>query len=362
MPITPVPVSELLQKTFPATDAMLASGLMDKGGAIIISGPQKIGKSLFATQLALCLASQRSFLGFEVGPAAYRTLILQAEVGEKRMQERFLKQTRGFPADALNRVMSASVFSSVQLDKPEAVLEIHEALEHLRQPDPDQKLPDLLIIDPLVNFHSGDENVAKDMTKVINVLNEFRAKGVAVVLVHHHSKGGAEKANVGHRLRGSTVLPGWYDSHFSLDWNNKERTSVKLDFEVRHDEAPETKVLKLNSETLQFEDQNDESSQIGLVVSAVEELKGATRDQVAKRYGKTPQWAGKWLQLAVEDGQLFNLQKGRSTYYYPSDQAVVFPGDDAATLERAGWTQVTKGGGEGNGRWMPPLAQVPERP
>jgi hypothetical protein len=116
MPIEVLGVNELLRKEFPPTDSLIGNGLIDKGGAILISGPQKIGKSLFGTQLALCLASQRSFVGFPVGQAEYRTLILQAEVAPKRMKERFQKQVQGFRDEALARVLSASVFSSIQLD------------------------------------------------------------------------------------------------------------------------------------------------------------------------------------------------------------------------------------------------------
>jgi hypothetical protein len=51
MTIEIVSVNTLLQQEFPATDSLLANGLIDKGGAILISGPQKVGKSLFGTQL-----------------------------------------------------------------------------------------------------------------------------------------------------------------------------------------------------------------------------------------------------------------------------------------------------------------------
>ena len=90
-------VSELLRREFPATDSLVGNGLIDRGGAVLISGPQKTGKSLFGTQLALSLASRAAFLGFTTGDADYRTLILQAEVTPKRMQERFHKQLAGFP-------------------------------------------------------------------------------------------------------------------------------------------------------------------------------------------------------------------------------------------------------------------------
>src|SRR5712692_2067414 len=96
---------------------MLGSNLLDKSGALLISGPQKIGKSLFAAQLALSIADRSPFLGMAVGDATYRVLIVQAEVSAKRMQQRFVKQVVNFSQKAQSQVLNASVFSSVKLDK-----------------------------------------------------------------------------------------------------------------------------------------------------------------------------------------------------------------------------------------------------
>jgi hypothetical protein len=294
MPIEVVSVTQLLQQEFPATDSLLGNGLIDKGGAVLISGPQKVGKSLFGTQLALSLAGRVPFLGFQGGNVNYRTLVVQAEVAPKRMQERFVKQVTGYSQDAQERVLSASVFSSIKLDSELGKNSVLAWVEEHR--------PDLLVIDPLSNFHCGNENDAQDMLRVTNVLDNIRSKDVAVAVIHHHGKNSLSK-NVGHRVRGSSALPGWYDSHFSLSWADYPRT-VRLEFELRHDEKPEDIILRLNRETLHFEPQNDEAAQVTLVVAVVEELVVATAEQVANRCGKTRQWASDWLNRAVEQGKV----------------------------------------------------------
>lgn len=210
MEIKIVSVSELLQQEFPATDSLLGNGLIDKGGAILISGPQRVGKSLFRSQLGLSLAARQPFLDFVVGDADYKTLILQAEVAPKRMKERFQKQVAGFSKEARDRVMSGSVFSSVKLDSEEGKNAVLGWV--------DEHQPDLVIVNPLSNFHCGDENQAQDMLRITSFLDSIRKKDVAVALVHHHGKSSSERSNVGHKARGSSVLPGWYDSHFSLEW------------------------------------------------------------------------------------------------------------------------------------------------
>jgi RecA-family ATPase len=173
-------VDELLHKQFPAGKSMLGSNLLDKSGALLISGPQKIGKSLFAAQLALSLSDRRAFLNMPVGDATYRVLILQAEVSAKRMQQRFTKQVAGFSPEAQSRVLNASVFSSVKLDTKDGFGLVMQWLE--------KHEPELLIIDPLANFHTGDENEAQDMSRLTRAFDDIRCYGIAVGLVHHHGK------------------------------------------------------------------------------------------------------------------------------------------------------------------------------
>jgi hypothetical protein len=70
-------------------------------------------------------------------------------------------------------------------------------------------------LDPLIEFHAGDENSAQDMGAVARVLRRITDKcGVAVT--HHTGKGGKESKDwgsvdtrtTGERMRGSTVMPG----------------------------------------------------------------------------------------------------------------------------------------------------------
>lgn len=311
MPIEILSINTLLTRDFPATDSLLGNGLIDKSGAILISGPQKIGKSLFGTQLALCLAGGRAFIGCPAGTADYRTLVLQAEVSPKRMKERFEKQVTGFPPEARDRVLSASVFSSVKLDTREGEASVLGWV--------DEHKPDLLIIDPLSNFHRGNENEAQDMLRITTVLDTVRSKDVAVAVVHHHGKNSAERTNVGHKARGSSVLPGWYDSHFSLEWSAVSKT-VRLKFELRHDETPEDKILKLNPDTLLFEVQNDDASQVGLVVTAVRDLGPNDAETIGGHCGRTREWARGWLERAAEQGKVVRSGNRPVLFSLPGEQ------------------------------------------
>lgn len=64
---------------------------------------------------------------------------------------------------------------------------------------------------------------------------------------------------------------------------------VRLKFELRHNETPEDRILRLNPETLQFEVQSDDAAQVMLVVATVAELGRAQAEQVGNHCSKTRQ-------------------------------------------------------------------------
>jgi len=337
-------VADLLNMAFPEADSLLGNDLLDRAGALLITGPQKIGKSLFSTQLALSLASGGPFVGFKPTAPGRRVLTLQAEVGEKRMQQRFAKQAVAFSEAAHKNVLNACTFSMLKLDRPEGA----DLLMKLVQ----EFAPDVVVIDPLSNFHCGDENVAQDILRVTSVLDQVRSLGPAVVLVHHHGKASSERANVGHKSRGSTALPGWYDTHLSLERADK---AVRLRFELRHGETPEDMILRLDSKTLLFESQRDEAAQIALVVSAIGELGPSDAETVGEYCHCTRQWASDWLNRAVEKGRL--ERSGNRPVIYalpgqPAETTVSFTNDAIIVSTNTAHRVVVDGEEVGNGVFM----------
>ena len=301
-------LGELLDMEFPPADSLLGNDLLDKSGAMLITGPQKIGKSLFTTQLALCLADRQRFVGFEPTPTTRRVLMLQAEVGPRRMQDRFRRQTQAFSRDVLGNVLNACTFSTLKLDQDPGVQEFLELVSDHE--------PDVVIVDPLANFHCGDENVAQDILRVTSVLDRVRSLGPAVILVHHHGKASSERSNVGYKSRGSTALPGWYDTHLSLE---RADQSIKLRFELRHGETPEDMILRLNPDTLLFEPRTDDAAQLALVVAAIRERGPSAAEAVGEYCHRTRQWASDWLNRAVDQDRLVRNGNRPVIYSFPGE-------------------------------------------
>ena len=89
--------------------------------------------------------------------------------------------------------------------------------------------PVLLVLDPFIRLHSGDENVASDVAPLLGHLRELQRRyDVAVMLVHHARKD-ARGARPGQALRGSSDLHGWGDSNLYL-----RRLSSGLRLSIEH--------------------------------------------------------------------------------------------------------------------------------
>jgi RecA-family ATPase len=79
---------------------------------------------------------------------------------------------------------------------------------------------DVLVIDPLRNVHTGDEDSSTDMTPMYQAVRDWTSRyGITLILVHHTPKlyEGADLTRIATWSRGSTALPA------ILDWANMLR-------------------------------------------------------------------------------------------------------------------------------------------
>ncbi len=92
-----------------------------------------------------------------------------------------------------------------RLDDPDSVGRLMAWLEHRK--------PALLILDPLRDFHSQDENDSGEMIRVTRPLRQWAVEtDAAVVFVHHTTKAGQEDGNfTAQNLRGTGALFGKAD-------------------------------------------------------------------------------------------------------------------------------------------------------
>ncbi len=154
---------------------------LERYGLTLIGGSKGVGKSLFATQMALHYASgQSGFLNSTVN-APGKVLLIQQEVHEAGMQDRLVKMLKegNFNPDCgfYPKTTTGCQWHLTEKQDKEEIISLIEKTE-----------PDVLILDPLYTFFPGELNQAKDMSKIISVLMEFKSNyNLSLVVVHHFS-------------------------------------------------------------------------------------------------------------------------------------------------------------------------------
>lgn len=234
----PVELTELLDRTYPDDPGPVGGGIAVRGGLVIVGGGPKLGKSCLVSNMLIRRHRGEPWLGFAT--TAGRTFIANAEIPEPELQQRLRLQLQdGAPLPV------GSIYCltdrRMKLDRPECVAKLRQHLNRVK--------PDLLVLDPLARFLSGDENSAKDMGVLVAALDVLiQEYGLSIIVVHHTGKPGPDAREGGHRLRGSSALFAAADSVLLLD---RSEGGFRLAFELRHAKAPEPMRLE-RTDTLWF--------------------------------------------------------------------------------------------------------------
>ena len=203
----------------------LLSDLFLVGAAGILGGAPKTGKSFFALELAVAVASATAVAGRFAAAAPGRVLLYAAEDP---------------PAVVVQRLAALAAAHDTTL----ATLPVDVIVEPgVRLPDGLERLaatvaavtPRLLILDPLIRLHRADENSAADMAVILDGLRTLaRASECAILLVHHTRKAPAGGV-AGHGLRGSSDLHAFGDTNLYL---RRLGPDTALELRIEHRAAP----------------------------------------------------------------------------------------------------------------------------
>jgi DNA-binding transcriptional ArsR family regulator len=204
-----------------------------------------VGKSLFVIQMAVDLALGRTFLGQYGVPEPAKVVYIQGEISDDQIEARLEAMKRGLsPAETqcLHERLLLLNTTDLKLSNPVDVEELVRMVAEVGDVR-------VLIIDPLIKFHSLEENSASEMQRLFDALDQLRSRlKVSVVIVHHHGHGRQDRDGAT-RLRGSTALFGYVDSALSLEAVGKGG-AVRLTFELRNGANPDPVVLSRDMDTL----------------------------------------------------------------------------------------------------------------
>ena len=147
-----------------------------------ITGSGKEGKSLFVKNLAIGLATGRSMYGLQI-TKPHKVLYLNGENSPRTMQMRFRLMRDFYAVDEQTaRLMKRNfVFTDVRFSLTTSLNEIVFNLEYIK--------PDILIIDPMKNYYSGNEDKAEHMRLFFDSLRDLIEQfNFSAIIVHHTGK------------------------------------------------------------------------------------------------------------------------------------------------------------------------------
>lgn len=201
-------------------------GVLFRGARLLVAGAPKAGKSQFMLAFGVAATYAGVFLGQPV-EKPLRVMWVQAEIHIAFVHERIARLTRHLDGEARelvrrNLLVTGRVDLDLTNDNDFALISM--AIE--------DKRPDLVIFDPVINFSSADENDNGEVRTLLRRIDMLGEKfGCAMALVHHTRKNVAAGDFEG--VRGASAFRGWFDTGVML---SGEGMTQMIAFQVRNTE------------------------------------------------------------------------------------------------------------------------------
>ena len=199
--LAPTPYVWVPAKELPPLDWLMGHWLLREEVTFVVA-PGGLGKTTFLVTAALSLVTGKDLLGKTVPGGPKRVWLWNLEDSVAMM-------TRSIQAAAvLHEVHPGDIGDRLFLDtsrdgaplctarKTREGLEIREPVHEALVAAIREKQIDVLIVDPLVSSHEGNENDNGEMDRVIKGWCKVaREAGCAIILCHHTSKAGSAEVN-----------------------------------------------------------------------------------------------------------------------------------------------------------------------
>jgi hypothetical protein len=202
-----------------------------------LGGAAKVGKSLFAAEIATAVASGTAcaghFAALDPGPV----VIFSAEDPRPVLSERLTAFARA-RGRSLESLPIRIIVEPVKL--PGGIARLTATLAQIR--------PHLLIIDTLIRCHDADENSSQEMSRVLDGLRELARSSESSIIALHHIRKAQPGSSLGHGLRGSTDISAFGDVNGYLRRVGHDGNLLELRLEHRCTASPPPLRLRLESD------------------------------------------------------------------------------------------------------------------
>lgn len=232
----------------PKGERWLVEDVWPREATGILGGGAKLGKSMLTIEMAVAVASGTALFGVyavqDPGPVLICSMEGQRWLAPDRLRK--VARHRGV-SDGTSLPIAVLDRARLRLDDPADLKRLVGAIK--------RRKPKLVILDPLVRFHTADENAAiGGISKVLDDLRWIqRTCKVCILVVHHNRKNVRRGDRPGVGLRGSTDIHAWGDVNWYL--RDKGKSELSLAIEHRAAAAPDPIRLRLvgDDEHLRFD-------------------------------------------------------------------------------------------------------------
>jgi hypothetical protein len=329
------PLTALLTREIPQP-LWVARGLVPEGAVAVIAGEPKGVKSWAVQDIGMAVASGTPAFGEYEVKQRRAVALFAAEDSERsiRARARSLAAARGLEPSVAVAHMYYRSRASLDLSKLESVAQLMADVRALPEPI------GLLIIDPLRDCTSADENESGPMAQTMASLRALRdLLGCTILFVHHVSKLSKDNSErrPGQRMRGSSAIHGAVDAGIYLSnlktdgcswWTTTVTVELRaargagifgLKLELEDDEHGEAVSARW---TLEREgdsdsgasDHRDTPTLTGLAAKVIEVLQNAGRplgrDAIRSRIGVSAAQAAAVLAVAESEGLVRHQIRG----------------------------------------------------
>lgn len=247
---------------------------------VLMIGKPKIGKSHWLGAFATAACTGTEFMGKSF-PRPLKVMWLQAEIIEAYITERvnlYLTpyETRSEYIDALGENLIVSGRLRKNLLKDSDIDMVSEEIAFHK--------PDIVMLDPFINFFDGEENSNADIHKLLGRVDRLiELHNVCFIIAHHTGKDRQDDMSF-MSARGGSVFAGWFDSGIKL---LGEKPNVTLFYEARNAREPESHAAYFNFDTglwntvdFDAEKQVDEVDIAHTVANSMDKTKFYTRAEL----------------------------------------------------------------------------------
>ena len=198
---------------------------------VLLLGKPKIGKSNWLGAFAAAATTGTEFMGVPFS-RPLKVVWLQAEIIREFIKSRVEMYYRKFESDPdllqlgySNLIPSGRLRKNLMRDGDIQMISDEIAYHE----------PDLVMIDPIINFFDGEENNNAEIHKLLDRIDLLiEAHNICVIVAHHTGKERADDKSF-MSARGGSAFAGWFDSGIKL---LGEKPDVNLFYEARNAQEP----------------------------------------------------------------------------------------------------------------------------